>query len=300
MSESANAAAFHPMVIAAQARLARHGGWNRVLAGDDLGGQDALDADLLVAAGVLAYDEQGYSLGHADAVHRDAQSLASGNIAFLRRALRYAEEGEVGWSGEDLEIVRAQGRASAAAADMMVEQLACMPGSREALAGGSGRFLDVGVGVGAISMRICELHPGATAVGLDVLPQVLEVASEEVLRHGYADRIELRRLDVADLADVEAFDLAWLPQPFVPRPSLEIGLERIFQALRPDRWLVMPVSTPTGDNPFDQALARHAAHVLGGGAISREETEDLAGPVGFKDLTWRTYQGMVLLLARRP
>jgi len=300
MGEVATAARSHPMVLAAQARLARHGGWVRVLAGEEPHGQDALDADLLVAAGVLEYDEGGYSLGQADAIHRDPTSLASGNIAFLRRALHYAEAGEVGWSGEDLDIVRAQGRASAAAADMIVEQLTWMPGSREALASGSGRFLDVGVGVGAISVRICELHPGATAVGLDVLPQVLEVAADDVRRLGYDHRIELRRLDVADLDDVHAFDLAWLPQPFVPRSSLGVGLARVHDALRQDRWLVMPVSAPTGDDAFERALSRHAAHVLGGGPITREETEDLTAAVGFEDLTWRTYQGMVLLLARRP
>ncbi len=300
MVDTVSAAHFHPMVLAAQARLAAHGGWTRLLAGEVLDGQDELDADLLVAAGVLDVDESGYSLGHADAVHRDSLSLAAGNIAFLRRALRYAEDGEVGWSGHDPDVVRAQGRASAAAADMMVEQLGSMPGSRAALESGSGRFLDVGVGIGAISARICELYPGATTVGLDLLPEVLVLAAEEVRRSGLADRIELRHLDVADLADEQAFDLAWLPQPFVARCSLERGLVRVHAALRPDRWLVMPVSVPTGETTFERALSRHAAHVLGGGPISRDETEELAAEVGFTDLTWRIYQGMVLLLARRP
>ena len=300
MSEPNSAARYHPMVLAAQARLARHGGWTRLLAGDELDGQGKLDADLLLAAGVLERDEDGYCLGQTDAVHRDETSLASGNIAFLRRALQYAEQGEVGWSGHDLEIVRAQGRASAAAADMMVEQLGDMTGSRDALRSGAGRFLDVGVGVGAISVRICELFRGTTAVGLDVLPEVLEVAAKEVAEHGCADRVELRLLDVADLADVGAFDLAWVPQPFVPRPALEAGLERVFVALRHDRWLVMPVSAPTGRSAFDRALSRHTAHVLGGGPMSRRETEELSAAAGFEDLSWSVYQGMVLLRARKP
>lgn len=291
---------FHPMVLAAQARLAAHGGWSRLLAGDPLDRQDQLDADLLVAAGVLDVHGSGYALGPSDAVHRDAQSLADGNIAFLRRALRYAEDGQVGWSGRDLDVVRAQGRASAAAADMMVEQLASMPGSRTALESGEARFLDVGVGVGAISARVCELFPGVTAVGIDVLPEVLAVAAEEVGGAEVGRRVELRHLDVADLEDEASFDLAWLPQPFVARPSFERGLVRVRAALRPDRWVVVPVSVPLGENAFERALSRHSAHVLGGGPISRYEAEGLVRRSGFVDLAWRTYQGLVLLLARRP
>jgi SAM-dependent methyltransferase len=302
MSEGVAEAAqrFHPMVLAAQARLAAHGGWQRLLAGEVLDGQDELDAELLVAAGVLDVDECGYALGPSDAVHRDSQSLADGNIAYLRRALRYAEHGQVGWSGRDLDVVRAQGRASAAAADMMVEQLARMPGSRAALESGEARFLDVGVGVGAISARVCELYPGVSAVGLDVLPEVLSVAAEEVARAGLGRRVELRHLDVADLADEEAYDLAWLPQPFVARPSFERGLTRVRVALRHDRWVVVPVSVPLGDTAFERALSRHSAHVLGGGPITQDEAEGLVRRSGFTDVAWCTYQGLVLLLARRP
>ena len=75
-------------------------------------------------------------------------ALASGTIADLRRALRYAQRGGVGWTGEDPVVVRAQGRASSMAADMIAEQMTAMPGPREAFEAGCGRFLDVGVGRG--------------------------------------------------------------------------------------------------------------------------------------------------------
>ena len=299
-TETVSTARFHPMVLAAQARLARQGGWSRALAGEALDERDEQDAALLVAAGVLVRTPEGYTFGDTEMVLGDAAALASGNIAVLRHALRYAEQGEIGWSGEDLEIVRAQGRASAAAADMMVEQLVDMAGSREALRSGRGRFLDVGVGVGAVSTRLCQLFPGTTAVGLDVLPGVLEVAHEELEHCGLADRVELRRLDVADLRDERAFDLAWLPQPFVARSSLERGLRRVHTSLRPDRWLVMVVGSPEGDDRFARALTEHAAHVLGGGPLTREQSEELVTAAGFEHLAWRHYHGLALLLARRP
>jgi hypothetical protein len=290
----------HPMVLAAQARLARQGGWERILAGEPLDDSDVLDGELLVAAGVLEQEGRLFTLAEPGYHHHDPAALASGNIAYLRRALRYAQRGGVGWAGDDPVVVRHQGRASAVAADMMAEQMSAMPGPREAYEGGRGRFLDVGVGVAAISLRMCELFPGSTAVGLDVIPEVLEAARKEVADRGCEGRVELRLLDVAELADVEDFDLAWIPQPFLPRASLEEGLTRVHAALRPDGWLVMPLNAPTGECDFQRALADHSSYLLGGGPMTQEEAETMVASAGFEDLAWQDYHGLSLLMARRP
>jgi SAM-dependent methyltransferase len=288
------------MVLAAQARLARQGGWERILAGEPLEGTDALDAELLSAAGVLRQEGELFTLADPDYHHHDPAALASGNIAYLRRALRYAQRGGVGWAGDDPVVVRQQGRASAVAADMIAEQLPAMPGPDAAYRSGGGRFLDVGVGVGAISLRLCELFPGSTAVGLDVLPEVLDVARKEVADRGCEGRVELRLLDVVDLADEEAFDLAWVPQPFLPPASLEEGLARVHAALKPEGWLVMPLNAPVGECDFQRALADHSSYLLGGGPMKQDEAETVVASAGYEDLTWQDYHGLSLLLARRP
>ncbi len=303
MREVDPAARFHPMVLAAQARLAHQGGWSRMLAGEPLADDDLVDAELLTAAGVLVREGDSFALVDPDRHHHDPMdpmALASGTIADLRRALRYAQRGGIGWTGEDPVVVRAQGRASSMAADMIAEQMSTMPGPRGAFEAGCGRFLDVGVGVAGISLRMCELFPGATAVGLDILPDVLEAARKEVTDRGYEGQVELRLLDVAELGEEETFDLAWLPQPFLPPPALAEGLERVRHALRPEGWLVMPVNAPTRDCSFEKALTEHSSHLLGGGPMSQEEAEELVASVGFEDLTWCDYHGMSLLLARRP
>ncbi len=151
MREVDPAARFHPMVLAAQARLAHQGGWSRMLAGEPLADEDLVDAELLTAAGVLVRDGDGFRLADLDGHHHDPMdpmALASGTIADLRRALRYAQRGGVGWTGEDPVVVRAQGRASSLAADMIAEQMTTMPGPHQAFEAGRGRFLDVGVGRG--------------------------------------------------------------------------------------------------------------------------------------------------------
>lgn len=297
--EIAPTARAHPMVLAAQARLAREGGWERIARGTPLEGHDLIDAELLEAAGILQRRGPGFRVARPEFAHHDPPALAAGNIALLRRALRYAEGAGLGWSGEDADVVRAQGRSSAVVADMLAEQLAAMPGPREAFASGRGRFLDVGVGVAAISLRLCELYPGATAVGIDVLGDVLRIAREEVTAHGMTDRVELRRQDVAALADQDAFDLAWLPQPFVPPDALEAGVVRVLEALRPDGWLVMPLQCPVEVDPFHEALSVHVSHVLGGGPMTRDEAELLLKESGYVDVGFEEYHGLALVLARR-
>ena len=113
----AGEAASHPMVLAAQARLAREGGWERILAREPLRGHDLIDAELLEAAEVLVrLSEDRFRVSVHHAGQRDPDRIAAGNIAVLRRALRYAESSAMGWTGEDLDVVRAQGRSSAVAA----------------------------------------------------------------------------------------------------------------------------------------------------------------------------------------
>lgn len=294
------ATAAHPMVLAAQARLAREGGWERVLCGAPLRDNDLIDAELLAAAGVLVrLDEDRFRVATDHAGPRDPQHLAAGNIAMLRRALHYAESSGLGWTGEDLAVVRAQGRSSEVVADILAEQMLDMPSVLASFRSGTGRFLDVGVGIAALSIRLCELFPGTEVVGLDVLAEVLDVARQEVLDGGCGHVIDLRRLDVAELGEVDRFDLAWVPQAFVPRPALEAGVDRVLEALRPDGWLVMSLSSPLVEHPFHEALAVHDSHLQGGGPMGRDEAERLVKGAGFVDLSWRDHHGLALLRARR-
>src|SRR5258706_71544 len=71
------------------------------------------------------------------------------------------------------------------------------------------RFLDVGVGVGSLSIAMCRAFPQVRAVGLDVFEVPLGIARDKVARAGLADRIELRQVAIEDLKDEEAFDLVW-------------------------------------------------------------------------------------------
>jgi SAM-dependent methyltransferase len=294
----------HPMVVSALARLASQGGWARILAGKPLEGElDLQDAELLLAARVLrrTTDDTFEPVG-THPWYFDPVSLAGGMLAQLRRALRHAEGGVAGWSADDLEIVVAQGRGSWTAAlalgDGLLPQ---MPAAHQVFLDGSATFLDVGVGIGVVAGKICQMFPGVTAVGLDVLAPVLDIARAELEVLGLLERVELRLQSVAVLTDVQRYDLAWLPQPFIARRDLRPGLRAVHASLRRDRWLVAPVTAAPGDaDDFERAVHAHGAYLSGGGLITVDDARALITEAGFVDVHDRDFGDQVVMLGRRP
>ncbi len=57
----------------------------------------------------------------------------------------------------------------------------------------TGCVLDLGCGTADISVRFAEAYPGATVIGIDGSPAMLEVGRQFVHDRGLASRIELRR-----------------------------------------------------------------------------------------------------------
>ena len=292
----------HVMVTAALARLGSNGTWDRLMTGEPP--QDAMDrADvaLVTAAGLLVADGDRLRPGRDDWWMREGTAMGHGRTATLRRALQHARGDEAGWDGQDAQLVLDQGRGSARIAGLLGELLPEMPMPQASFQGGTGRFLDVGVGVAAISIAMCRAFPGSRAVGLDVVPEVLDLALAEVAEAGLQDRVELRLLSVADLADEASYDLAWLPQPFIPRPAFEAGVRTAFRATRPDGWLVAPLMTPPDDSTgFERAVTIHAAHLLGGGPIEATEADAMLTDAGWVDLGRRTVGTQVVMTARKP
>ena len=295
----------HPMVMAATARLAGLGGWARLLDGKPLeDAADLGDAELLVAAGVLRRTTgDGFEPAQLHPWYFDPGSLAGGMRSALRRALLHAEGATSGWEAGDLDVVRDQGRGSAAAARTLGESLLpLLPGAYDAFVAGHGRFLDVGVGIGAVSQEVCRLYPGTRALGIDVLPAVIEMARLELDATPVGRAVELRVESVADLEEVDSFDLAWLPQAFVPRADLTAGLGRVRTALRPGGWLVSPICAvpDSGADEFERALVRHGACLTGGGALDVAEMEALLDAAGFTDVRRHEGEAQVVMMARRP
>jgi SAM-dependent methyltransferase len=234
------------------------------------------DASLLATFGLLEIGNDGFRVprGLADGPARTAAAAAAFSRTQLMQAIAHTRGQPSGWHISDGAVLLAQGRASAHFAAIIEERLLPrMTDARAPLESGQGRFLDVGVGVAALSIGMAERFPGTQAVGIDVLQAALDIARTQINVAGLRDAIELRLQSVAELSDEDAFDLAWIPQMFIAPGDLDAGLARVWKALRPRGWLILALA---GNGDLDEgghvsAYQSLLATTLGGGPMSVEQ-----------------------------
>ena len=293
----------HPMVLAAFSRMGSTGAWQRILDGQPLSEDiDLVDAQLLVAAGAIArVRDETFQLAVDDPMYSNPEALANWAQYLLRRALQHATDQNMAWASEDPETILSFGRASGRGADIIADLLLPqLPAVAATFAAGRASFLDVGVGVGAISIRLVERFPGTRVVGLDVLPDVLNLAKAEVAHSGVSGSIELRLQSVADLCDQDQYDLAWFPQPFIPRSAFLGGIHNVFRALKPGGAMILPVAIPAQGSEFARARAVHSACLAGGSAITGSELVEILHAAGLVDLAEHPFSTQRLMTATKP
>jgi len=242
--------------------------------------------------------------GFAEAFGGRARALADGIRASLGQAATAAFRDQHGgdWGAFADEILVAQGRASAMGGEgFAVFVVPVLDGLAGRFAGGDGVLLDVGVGVAELACAFCQAVPGARVVGIDPLPRAIELAAATVAGHGLAGRVQLRCQGVEELTDEEAFDLAWLPLPFIPPAAVREGLPRVLRALRPGGWLLLPAAAV--EPGASGEIARWQVHVFGGTLLSDHERTELLRAAGFESpIPLSTPPGALppFLAARRP
>jgi 2-polyprenyl-3-methyl-5-hydroxy-6-metoxy-1,4-benzoquinol methylase len=186
----------------------------------------------------------------------------------------------VGWVHTDKEILQAQGDASSVLPMLLKMQIIPQLGDLGArMEDKATRFLDVGVGVGALAVAMCRMWPNLSAVGLDVADAPLELARENVARAGLNERIELRKTGVEELREEAAFDLAWLPGFFIPQALMAKAMARIHAALKPGGWVI--VATLGGGTDRQKAVAGLITDVWGGPQMPAAEGTSLLTAAGF-------------------
>ena len=162
--------------------------------------------------------------------------------------------------------------------ELIVEETAAIV--ERTMAGQSPRMADIGTGSGNIAVSIAHLLPNCTFVATDVSESALDVARQNALRHGVADRIEFVPTSYLDGIS-GTFDLITANPPYVrdvdrrglsadvlqePHVALfggATGLDHIeavlsaaAQMLRPGGWLVMEFGFGQEDEVRELA-ARH-------------------------------------------
>jgi hypothetical protein len=276
----------YPLVLGALGRLAAAGLLDRPAPASDP--VAVASQALLVEVGMLHADPFGPSDGLRAAMP-PGMPLAAANT-FVREvlgsAVRFAEGGPPGWAESDPGLIRSRGATSGniVVGHLLPLVLAAMPDVIERLNMPGSAFLDVGVGAAGIAIRMCQQYPQLSVVGLDVSEFALAVARHDVAAAGLDGRIEIRAQSVAALADVAAFDLLWLPQPFIPLDTLTQALPRLRAAARPNAVLIMPLATH--DETGLVGLANDLRNLMaGGGTLRPTPAADLLRTAGFTDVT---------------
>jgi SAM-dependent methyltransferase len=187
---------------------------------------------------------------------------------------------ETGWKPHDPKLLQAAGDVSTGFPTLLRRFVPQLEGLPDRLDGDQGRFLDVGVGVGALAIEMVRLWPGLRVVGIDVWAPSLTLARQNVAAAGLQDRIELREQAVQDLPDCGAFDLAWIPGAFIPDAVMAAALLRVRRSLRPGGWLLFGSLAPRGET-LAAALTKLRAAEWGSKPRSATEVAELLETSGF-------------------
>jgi precorrin-6B methylase 2 len=188
---------------------------------------------------------------------------------------------ELGWNFTDPEIIQSMGGAAFRLGDSIFRELVPKLGDLASrLQAPSARFLDVGTGMGGISIAACRFLPNLHAVALEPQDASLNEARHSITAAGLADRIELRKQRVEDMADKEAFDLVYFPQAFMSDDVVKRGLQNIWRALRPGGWLLVQTIAVSGVE-LQAALSRLRDTLMGGDARIPSQVEALLSNAGF-------------------
>ena len=234
-------------------------------------GLDAVVKRLGLDVAALSAEERGRVAMSARALLAQAADLA-------------ADPGRApGWALEDPIVLMSTGRLSANIANVIAQIAPSLDGLQETLEREGATFLDVGAGVAALSIALCETWPGLRVVGLEPWPAAMALAEAQVAASDVADRVELRAVRVEDLAAGEAFDVAWLAGPFVPAAVVPTALESIHAALEPGGWLLFGRFAGPPD-PLADAVT-HLRVVRSGGTVAGgEEIGTLMQAAGLVDV----------------
>ena len=189
-----------------------------------------------------------------------------------------------GWTYGESELLQSAGDVSAGFPPLLKTRIAPqLDGLSERLAAPGAAFLDVGVGVAALSIAMVRQWPSLRVVGIDPWAASLAIARCNVQGAGLTPQIELREMGAEDLANSAAYDLAWIPSLFIPQGSIARIVDRVGRALRPGGWLLFPMLDP-GDDALVAATARFRTALWGGSELSAPAVTTLLTGAGFVDV----------------
>ena len=157
-----------------------------------------------------------------------------------------------------------------------------LAGLAERLEAPGAAFLDIGVGVGTLSVSMLKEWPQLRAVGIDPSADAIIQAHANVSAAGLADRITLRTGLGQEIALEEMFDLAFVPSAFIPEAHVRAIIPRCRAALKAGGWLLLAMVNP-GPDALGEALAGFRTAMWGGTVFEKGAAQALVEECGYFD-----------------
>jgi precorrin-6B methylase 2 len=189
-----------------------------------------------------------------------------------------------GWTHVKADLLQSAGDVSAGFPRLLMTRIAPQLESLgERLASPDGAFLDVGVGVAALSIAMVRQWPQLRVVGVDPWGPAIMVGRRNVQSAGLAGQIDLREASAEELSELGAFDLAWIPSLFIPQRSITRIVERVVRSLRPGGWLLFAAMNPDSE-PLAAAINSFRATLWGGSVLDADAVGALLTNSGLVDV----------------
>lgn len=186
-----------------------------------------------------------------------------------------------GWAHANADLLQSFGDVSAGFPSILASRIApTLDGLADRLEAPGAAFLDIGVGVAALSIAMVRRWPSLRVVGVDPWPTSISIGQQNAREAKLADRIELLEKPAEAIDFIDEFDLAWVPSAFIPQMSLPVVLERVRQALKPGGWVLL-ARVNYNDEPVSRAVARFRTVLWGGNPLLPEDAEALLSAAGF-------------------
>ena len=127
---------------------------------------------------------------------------------------------EASWTHAESGILQSIGDVSAGFPQLLKARIAPqLDGLVERLNAPGASFLDVGVGVAALSIAMVRQWPSLRVVGIDPWSPSIAIARQNVQQAGLVEQIELREESAENLTDANAFDLGWVRNQSEQEPN---------------------------------------------------------------------------------
>lgn len=136
-------------------------------------------------------------------------------------------------------------------------------GARALSFGHTNRFLDVATGTADLAIDVLRAHPGVTALGIDLVPELMEIGRQKVGRLGMAARMSFMRGDALELPVADAsFDAAGIAFGIRNIPDREAALREMVRAVVPGGQVLVIELSAYAQGPLRRAHRFYLSRVL--------------------------------------